>query len=509
MLYAKTQNISFGGDGIIIENMGKNRILQMPLRLGRGLHKFIGGLRTLRWKLFLSYLLISILPMFILWNSIVSVLENHLLNQRAVELRSQSTTVATMLGTAGYMEEPAIRLFQNNIMRELGEIQQAWIVVVDTMATVRFDSLTTEQGNTWATQGVIQALSGNHHSFIADDRATLLEIAPIRDGEGDVVGAVMMTHHVTDLGALIDAVNSLTMNFIALLVLVVAIVVILAAQWLIKPMGHILSSAKKISEGQLDERIDLRGKDEFASLGIAINDMTDKLAKVETARQEFVSNVSHELKTPLSSIKVLSESLLHQGDVENEMHREFLSDITSEVDRMTNIVNELLSLVRLDEVEMPLNISPFGLNKLMEDVIKRLKPLAEQKQIAIDFAELKQVNIEADEMKLSLAISNLVENAIKYNRPGGNVKIILDADNKSAFVTIADDGLGISEENQSRIFDRFFRVSKGRDRETGGTGLGLAITHKTILLHKGSIKLTSKEEDGSTFIVRVPLHVKA
>ncbi|MCL2376184.1 MAG: HAMP domain-containing histidine kinase [Defluviitaleaceae bacterium] len=453
----------------------------------------------------MSYLVVSIIPMFILWGNIVNILEDHLMEERAQEMRFLSNQTAHLATDTDYMSNPIIRDIINREMFASSRSHQARIIVVDTMAMVLFDSLMVYGGNTVAGPGIMQALEGVQHSTVNDGRL-ITEIAPIFDNENIVVGAVIVTHRVAGLDALFSEINRLTIGFIALLGFAVAVFVMLIAQWLLRPMRHILYATKEISRGHLEERVNLSGKDEFSQLGLAINNMTDKLARVETARQEFVSNVSHELKTPLSSIKVLSESLIHQENVEGEVYKEFLTDITSEVDRMTDIVNELLTLVRLDEVELPLNLSNFSLNKMLEEVIKRLKPLANQREISIDFAELRQVNIEADEMKISLALSNLVENAIKYNNPGGHVKILLDADHKNVFVTVADTGTGINEENQAKIFTRFFRVDKGRDRETGGTGLGLSITHKTILLHKGSIKLTSKEEEGSTFVVRIPLH---
>jgi len=443
--------------------------------------------------------------MLVLWGTMVTVLEDHVLEQRVGELRALASGRASAIGPE-YVNDPIRRHLHDQVMRVLAESQQVWIVVVDSYAAVIFDSLSADaDGEIRATASITEALGGTHHSAVSDDRSNAIEIAPIVDDGGNVVGAVMMSQPIVGLDELVSAVNSGTVQFTLLIGLIVVIVVIFIAQWFMRPMRRILLSAQRISNGHLDERVAINGNDEFAELGLAINDMTHKLAQVETVRQEFVSNVSHELKTPLSGIKVLSESLIHQGGLENEVHLEFLTDITMEVDRMTDIVNDLLMLVRMDESEMPLKTSQFSLNKTLEDVIKRLSPLAHSSDIKIEFAELKQVNIEADEMKISLAISNLVENAIKYNNPGGITAVTLDSDNKSAFVTVADNGVGISEENQAKIFTRFFRVDKGRDRETGGTGLGLAITHKTILLHKGSIKLTSKEDEGSTFVVRIPL----
>ena len=190
------------------------------------------------------------------------------------------------------------------------------------------------------------------------------------------------------------------------------------------------------------------------------------------------------------------------------MYKEFLQDISSEIDRMTDIVNDLLALVRNDPNESKLNITDIDANKMLRDIVKRLLPLATDKEIDLSFQATKDVVLKGDEVKLSLAISNLVDNGIKYTPQGGTVKVSLDADNKDCFITVQDSGIGISEEEQSKVFERFYRVDKTRDRETGGTGLGLAITHSVIMLHNGSVKIISGENEGATFIVRLPLEGK-
>ena len=183
-----------------------------------------------------------------------------------------------------------------------------------------------------------------------------------------------------------------------------------------------------------------------------------------------------------------------------------MHDINSEIDRMSAIINDLLTLVKLDQKEIPLNFAETDLNKVMEDIIKRMTPLAAAKQIQIHYSKEKEVLAEADEMKLTLAISNLVDNAIKYTPEGGNVTVVLDADHQNAFITVTDTGIGIPEDEINRIFERFYRVDKTRDRETGGTGLGLSITYATVMMHNGSIKVNSKEEEGTSIQMRIPLH---
>ena len=220
---------------------------------------------------------------------------------------------------------------------------------------------------------------------------------------------------------------------------------------------------------------------------------------------EFVSNVSHELKTPLTSMKVLADSLNMQTDAPVELYREFMQDIGEEIDRENIIINDLLSLVKMDKTEADLNIASVAINDLIESILKRLKPIASKRNIELVLESYRPVTAECDEVKLTLALSNLVENAIKYNVAGGWVQVTLDADHKFFYVTVDDSGIGIPEEYQDKIFERFYRVDKARSRETGGTGLGLSITKNIIQMHHGAIKVASKEDEGTTFSVRIPL----
>ena len=188
-----------------------------------------------------------------------------------------------------------------------------------------------------------------------------------------------------------------------------------------------------------------------------------------------------------------------------EQYKEFMTDISNEIDRESKIIDDLLSLVKLDKAKVDLVTSQININSLIEQIIKRLKPIADKRKIEIEFESIRVVEAEVEETKLSLAISNLVENAIKYNKDEGFIKILLDADHKFFYLKVIDSGVGIPEELQEAIFERFYRVDKARSRETGGTGLGLAIAKNIVLRHKGIINVTSKEGEGSTFLIRIPL----
>ena len=235
------------------------------------------------------------------------------------------------------------------------------------------------------------------------------------------------------------------------------------------------------------------------------NEILGRMQTLEESRQEFVSNVSHELKTPMTSMKVLADSLISQEDVPIELYKEFMTDIAEEIERENKIITDLLSLVKMDKTSANLNIENRNLNELIELILKRLRPIAKQRNIDVLYESAREVFAEIDEVKLTLAISNLVENAIKYNKEYGYVKVSLDADHQFATIMVEDNGIGIPEEAQEHIFERFYRVDKSHSREIGGTGLGLAIARNAILLHRGSIKIDSEEGQGTVFTVKIPI----
>ena len=226
-------------------------------------------------------------------------------------------------------------------------------------------------------------------------------------------------------------------------------------------------------------------------------------------RQEFTANVSHELKTPLTSMKVLADSLLAQDDVPVELYKEFMGDIAEEIDRENKIITDLLSLVKMDRRSSDVNIQETNINQLIELILKRLRPIAAKRSIELVLESFKPVIAEVDETKLTLALSNLVENGIKYNKDEGWVHVSLNVDSKYFYVKVEDSGIGIPEESQEHIFERFYRVDKSHSREIGGTGLGLAITRSAVLMHHGAIKVYSREGEGTTFTVRIPLKYTA
>ena len=277
------------------------------------------------------------------------------------------------------------------------------------------------------------------------------------------------------------------------------------SRYVLKPFEKITESINEVKNGFTDEEIHVTEYIETEHIGDAFNQMLGRMKVLDDSRQEFVSNVSHELKTPLASMKVLADSLLAQEDVPAELYREFMTDIADEIDRENKIITDLLALVKMTRTSADMNVEPMDINALLELLLKRLGPIAARANVKLVFESRRKVSAEVDEVKLTLALSNLVENAIKYNVDGGWVKVILDADHQYFTVEVSDSGIGIPQESIEHIYERFYRVDKSHSREIGGTGLGLAITRSAILMHRGSVNVTSEEGVGTTFTVKLPL----
>ncbi len=425
------------------------------------------------------------------------------INER--DLLYQANKISVMIQEGNYLSNNTNQNELLSILEERSIEENFRIMIIDSSGVVLIDSNNSDVGKTFLIPEVLSSLNGQSEANYYKEQGVIYASSYIEDSFSNKQGVVLLISSFEDTEVLINGVTQKWFMLTIFISIIIGIFVFFTSEIVISPIKKILKSINDITDGQLHQRVKINGNNEIAQLGEAFNTMTEKLEQIDTSRQEFVSNVSHELKTPLSSIKVLSDSILLQEDIPSEMYIEFLQDINSEIDRMTEIVNNLLALVKLDYREAGLNIAEADLNKMLDDILKRLTPLAEQKNITLSKEYIKNVVVEADEMKFSLAISNLVENAIKYTEPEGSVKVILDCDHQNAFITVSDTGIGINDEEQTKIFNRFYRVDKTRDRETGGTGLGLSITHSTVILHKGSIKVSSKEGEGSTFIVRIPI----
>lgn len=410
---------------------------------------------------------------------------------------------------------------------QLANVLGGRIIVVDSQYKIIKDTYTIEQDKYMLSEDVFRIMKGEIQNSTNQLDGYVELMFPIVDmGKASVTnqstptitnakstvetnkqikGVIIATVSTKDIDEMKEDIRTQGYTICTLFIFIAIILSLILSLIIPSRLKALNRKIKHMSEGHLDETLEIRGFTELNDLTESFNQVLSKIQVLEASRQEFVSNVSHELKTPITSMKVLADSLILQEDVPNEMYREFMQDIADEIDRESKIINDLLTLIKLDKKAVDLNIAPVNINGLLELLLKRLRPLAAKRNIEVIFESMRDVTAEIDEVKLSLAFSNLIENAIKYNDDNGWVRVSLNADHKFFYVKVADSGVGIPQECQDQVFERFYRVDKARTRETGGTGLGLAITRNAVLMHKGAIKLYSEPGEGTTFTVRIPL----
>ncbi len=431
--------------------------------------------------------------------------EGKMWNQKEEMLQNRCLMVAERIKASGFQFTSMNESLDTEI-EQFASLMEGRIMVIDQNFRIVKDTFGIEDNRFMMTEDVIKVMKGENIVPSHQDGNYLEMVYPVTDSSGtNITGVICVISSCMDVITMREHMSqlysSLTMLFIVLFMAVsYGVSVLLTRQFKV-----LKKNVQYIADGHTDEQIKPFGYRELQELTTGFNDILVKAQTLEASRQEFVSNVSHELKTPMTSIKVLAESLLCMPDADAELYREFMEDIVAEIDRENIIITDLLNLVKMDKKVAKLNISKININELVDSIVKRLNPIAANRDIEIGFEPFRPVTAEIDEVKLTLAISNLIENGIKYNRDGGWVRVYLNADHKFFYFKVEDSGEGISEEHQNHIFERFYRVDKARSRETGGTGLGLAITREVILLHKGAIKVHSVPGEGTTFTMRIPL----
>ena len=394
----------------------------------------------------------------------------------------------------------------SDTIARMGSLRVTRLIVTDQAGRSIYDSLTLNStvGKYVLLPEIVQALrvndvfrweysNGTMRSFVA---------TPILN-YGTLSGCVYMMEYDISQGVLM---YSLLRNILTITLVLEIVVIIFSAIFAIafsKRMRRILASMRIIREGDYSHKVKMGGSDELTVLGDEFNDLTDRLMVSENKRRHFVSDASHELKTPLASIKLLSDSIL-QNDMDMETVREFVSDIGNEADRLNRMSQKLLSLSRIESQEDGdceiVNIAP-----TVQRVLRMLSTIAEENGISI-LPQLEQDSpILILEDDLYQIIFNLVENGIKYNVPGGSLSILLSREEDNAVIKVADTGVGIPDDAIGHIFERFYRVDKARSRKSGGSGLGLSIVRNMVERNGGSIYVTSQSGQGTTFTVTFPV----
>lgn len=448
---------------------------------------------------------VTLTSLFIYSGIISASYDKNAYDYRVSTIREYGTTIANNLSALGSVTKDSVKEYESEI-KYFSNMYDGRTLVIDKNLRVLFDTFGLEKDKTLISEDAIASLGGKESIYRNKVKNYVELILPITNPNDKMVIGILVFSFSLKVPMSIG--DKLSYTASTILVIIGTIVMMIAfgyAYSVSKALNKLSSEIDKITDGNIEEIDSVYSYTELEAVSNSFNKMLNKAKKLEGSRQEFVSNVSHELKTPMTSMKVLADSLLSQPDASLEMYREFMIDINNEIEREDKIINDLLSLVKFDRKTGTINVKQTDLNELLEQILKRLRPIAVKNHVELVFESFRAVTAEVDEVKLSLALSNLIENAIKYNKEDGWVRVSLNADHKFFFVKVVDSGIGIPEEFQDQIFERFYRVDKARSRGTGGTGLGLSITKNVVMMHHGEIRLYSKEDDGTTFTVRIPL----
>jgi len=389
------------------------------------------------------------------------------------------------------------------IINQMESLKISRLLVTDQSAKVLYDSDNEAVESYFLLPEILTAIAGNDVcSWNYRDGATNTHAATPIFYYGTVVGAVYMTEQETAQGAMIQSLQKTVLQITLLLEIIVTIFSIAFATTFSQRLSRIMTSMKIIQEGDYSHKVNMGGNDELTILGNEFNDLTERLQTSEQKRSRFVSDASHELKTPLASIKLLSDSIL-QYDMDIETVREFVGDIGDEAERLNRMTAKLLSLTKAEGAVAEESEIIF-MSPTINRVARMLRPNALQAKISFNLELEEDSPILILEDDLYQIVFNLIENGIKYNQPGGSLTVHLSRDEENAVLTVSDTGMGIPEDAIGHVFERFYRVDKARSRATGGSGLGLAIVRTIVHRNRGEISVSSVVGEGTTFTVVFP-----
>ncbi len=478
-------------------------------------------LRSLRARLFVIIFLVGFVPGVIMRYAILESYENRAVDLRSSDVQNQLKIIANHLIASNYLKDNSSAVI-NAELEQLSNLYDGRVLIINSALQVVKDTYTVGEGRIIISEEVIKCLKGtsvaNYDSVnrYIEMTTPIVEIVSANNAKPElpegtqIMHGVMLTSVSTEsISATMEILSQQSFIVEVLLLFFLFALALISANLLVIPFGRVTKAISQVKEGFTDEPITVTDYLETEHILDAFNQLLYRMKVLDDSRNDFVSNVSHELKTPITSIKVLAESLLNQNDAPAELYREFMVDIAAEIEREDKIINDLLSLVKMDKTAARMDITVVDINALTEIILKRLRPIARKRDVELVLESKREVLAEVDEVKLSLILSNLIENAIKYNKEQGTVTVIVNADYQFFTIEVSDLGTGIPEEALEQIYERFYRVDKSHSREIGGTGLGLSIAKNAVLLHKGTIKAISVEGEGTTFTVRIPLNYRA
>ena len=430
---------------------------------------------SLQFKFGLSYILI-IAGVLLLLNTYPLRVSQDLV------FRSKATTLQSSVSVMVYSLSGLDRLTEENVSQAMAVVEETGlsrILVTDSAGKVLYDTRETNDalGEYSFYTEIVQALLGNDvfSSSYRDGAFRSRAASPVLY-QNQIIGAVYAYEYDTEQAALLEGLQGNLLRLSAGIAVVVLCLSGLLSRALTRKIGQLLTAIREVREGAYSHRAEVPGRDEIAQLAQEFNSLTDRLQTTENARRRFVSDASHELKTPLAAIRLLTDSILQTENIDRETAREFVTDIGQEAERLSRITEDLLRLTRLDSnvLERPVVVDALP---VLEQVMRMMSLVAQEKGTELTYRAEGTCTMLATRDEIHQIIYNLTDNAVKYTPPGSTVQVSLSREGDQVVLTVEDNGAGIPEEDLPRIFERFYRVDKARSRAAGGTGLGLSLIH--------------------------------
>lgn len=460
-------------------------------------------------KVMISYLVVIFLAISVIGGLHLVLFRNYLIENKERELLVRSRDLADIVGPVLVKgEDPrSVIVSFNRADRILGT--EIW--VIDNQGKVlaaAADHLDCE-GSTLESadleqlgQGQVSMRRGQSQYF---KESVIRAAAPILD-RGKLAGAVVLYSHVTVVNEALERMKQIYILAAVIGVIVAAAIGMILSRYITKPLLEVSRVAGKVSEGNFDEKVMVNSDDELGKLGLAINNMTQRLADSEQMRRDFIANVSHELRSPLTSIKGFVDALLDEKSSDKQEKKKYLSIIQTETHRLGKLVNDLFEISKFDSQGINFSMDSFPIVTVINRAVASLKPQTDKKRITVKITIPSDIPLcYGDEDRIEQVIHNLLSNAIQFSPENGKILISGRQINNELYVEIADEGPGIPADHLSKVWERFYRVDKDRSRRKGGTGLGLAIVQEIVKKHGGRVTAESDPGQGAVFGFTLPL----
>jgi len=471
---------------------------------------------SIRVKILLAFFVVVGISFLVAATNLTGLVRNYLVEQRTREDTQAAESLANQFGPLLQSGDSATL---NNRLREQAEALEGRLLLLDPDGKVQYDSFNELCGRRLSLREVLRVLALGDNEAYGMHRAGREEVREMT-GEEDAEYVAYCAHellgsrgrngvllYVSRIQGMMDSMRTVSYQLYGVFLVTALAALILAlilSQVLTTPIMNLSRTMRKMGKGDLSVRVPEKGSGELRQLAENYNMMASQLENLDKSRNQFVSNASHELKTPLATMKIMLETMIYQPDMPPEVRQEFMGDMNHEIDRLTGIITDLLTLTRMDNQRDAVQRERINLSAMTEETVHLLTPAARKRGQTLSLSAAPDLWMQGDRTKLNQVLYNLIDNAMKYTQDGGQVQVSLEESGENLVWRVKDNGVGIPSKDQEHIFDRFYRVDKARSRETGGTGLGLSIVRQLVQMHGGRVTVESEPQRGSCFTVILP-----